>query len=94
MVVRFIKDNMNYGTVGDLVELNDGSLYYIGDICKVKMGNRNVADCMVVLPEWNKHPILMGIGELGFNEEIISVIPYTNLNVGDKHRDCLIITNE
>ena len=92
MVVRFKKDNMSYGTVGDPIVTNDYSTHHIGDICKVKMGNGLITDCMVVMPEWNKSSTLMGIGELGFNEEILSIVPYTNLKVGDEHRKCLIIT--
>jgi len=92
MMVRFKSDNMSYGEVGKEIEMDYGSFHHIGDICNIKKGDGTITNCMVVLPEWNQSPTYMGIGELGYNEEILSVVPYTNLKVGDEHRDCLVIT--
>jgi len=97
MKLRLESDNWDYGTIGDIVEIDKGfhkELYTVGDVYKIKIWTfdhkQQIIDCMVVNKkdeyiEGVRVPFFMGIGELWDYDEVLSKVnDHSEFKLGNK----------
>jgi hypothetical protein len=93
MKLRLESDNWDYGTVGEVVSIDNRGLFTVGDVYKLHIwafDNKQIeTDCMVVnkqdeYKEGIRIPFFMGAGELWDYDKVLDKVSnYSEFNLGD-----------